>query len=143
MKLDNALKMIFLMLALAVASGCATTTTSGSGAEPTSTGAADDTSASSESMSKDDDTYTVERGDHLWGIAAKPRIYGNPYEWPLIYRSNSSTIEDADLIYPGQELAIGRGYSEADRAAAEQHARTRGEWSIGRVEESDRAYLNQ
>ncbi|MBD3671172.1 MAG: LysM peptidoglycan-binding domain-containing protein [Gammaproteobacteria bacterium] len=89
------------------------------------------------------DTYLVVRGDSLWTISGKPDIYNNPYHWPLIYKANRDKIDDADLIYPGQELTIERGSSQADVDAAVNHARTRGAWSIGVVEESDKAYLAQ
>ncbi|BAU49043.1 peptidoglycan-binding protein [Sulfurifustis variabilis] len=89
-----------------------------------------------------DDSYTVVRGDHLWGISAMSSIYGDPYQWPLIYRANRDRIEDADLIHPGQVLTIRRGASSADVDAAVRHARTRGAWSLGVVEDSDRAYLD-
>lgn len=96
-----------------------------------------------EEASQASDTYTVARGDHLWGIAGKSEIYGNPYQWPLIYKANRDQIEDADLIFPGQNLKIERGSSQAAIDAAIQHARTRGAWSIGAVEQSDRNYLAQ
>ena len=86
-------------------------------------------------------SYTVARGDHLWGISASPRIYGNPYQWPLIYKANTDKIEDADLIYPGQILTIDDNPSSGEIDAAVRHARSRGAWSVGVVEESDRAYL--
>jgi len=89
------------------------------------------------------DSYVVSRGDNLWGISGKSQIYGNPYEWPLIYKANAAQIRDADLIYPGQDLAISRDNSAADVDAAVRHARTRGAWSLGVVEESDRAYLQR
>ncbi len=88
-------------------------------------------------------TYNVVKGDHLWGIAGKDDIYGNSYQWPLIYKANSDKIKDADLIYPGQEFDIDSNPSDADVGAAVSHAKTRGAWSIGTVEESDRAYLGQ
>ncbi len=87
------------------------------------------------------DSYTVVSGDSLWGISAKSEIYGNPYQWPLIYKANRSQIQDADLIFPGQNLMIQRDASAADIDAAVNHARTRGAWSIGVVEASDEAYL--
>lgn len=87
------------------------------------------------------DSYEVKRGDHLWGIAAQPRIYGNPYAWPLIYKANSAKIVDADLIYPGQNFDINRGASTGEVDAAVRHARTRGAWKLGVTEESDKAYL--
>ena len=87
------------------------------------------------------DSYTVMAGDTLWGISARSEIYGNPYQWPLIFKANRSQIKDADLIFPGQNLEILRDVSAADVDAAVNHARTRGAWSIGAVESSDEAYL--
>jgi LysM repeat protein len=89
------------------------------------------------------ETYTVVRGDNLWVIASMPKIYGNPYEWPLIYKANSDSISDADLINPGQVLNIARGQSQSEIDAAVNHAKTRGAWSLGVTEESDKAYLAQ
>ncbi len=87
------------------------------------------------------DSYTVMRGDNLWNISGRSDIYGNPYQWPLIYKTNRSKIQDADLIYPGQQFDIDRSASAADVDAAIEHARTRGAWSLGVVEDSDMAYL--
>jgi nucleoid-associated protein YgaU len=85
--------------------------------------------------------YAVVRGDSLWRIAGKSQVYGNPYQWPLIYKANNDKIKDADLIYPGQEFSIDKNPSQADAGAAVQHARTRGAWSVGAVEQTDKAYL--
>ncbi len=86
-------------------------------------------------------TYEVVRGDSLWAISGKSDIYADPYQWPLIYKANSGKIEDADLIYPGQQFDIDRNPSSAAVDAAVEHARTRGAWSLGVVEESDKRYL--
>lgn len=88
-----------------------------------------------------DSQYQVERGDNLWGISGRAEIYGNPYQWPLIYKNNTSRIKDADLIYPGQIFDINTDPSASEVSAAVNHAKTRGRWSIGVVEESDKAYL--
>jgi len=88
-------------------------------------------------------SYEVNKGDHLWGIAGKASVYGNPYNWPLIYKANSDKIKDADLIHPGQVFDIKMDPSDAESAAAVHHAKTRGSWSIGKTEESDTAYLAQ
>jgi hypothetical protein len=88
-----------------------------------------------------DSSYDVVRGDHLWGISANSRIYGNPYQWPLIYKANRDKIQDADLIRPGQVFSINRNASSGEVDAAVQHARTRGQWSLGVTEDSDKAYL--
>ncbi|HWP94850.1 MAG TPA: LysM peptidoglycan-binding domain-containing protein [Gammaproteobacteria bacterium] len=86
-------------------------------------------------------TYAVVRGDSLWRIAGKSEVYGNPYQWPLIYKMNADKIKDADLIYPGQEFTVNKAPTKAEADAAVQHAKTRGAWSIGAVEASDQAYL--
>jgi len=88
-------------------------------------------------------TYSVVTGDSLWSIAGKSDTYGNPYQWPLIYKANSSKIKDADLIFPGQEFEIDSNPSDADVSAAVNHAKTRGAWSIGATEASDKAYLSK
>lgn len=92
-------------------------------------------------QTKMDNSYSVQKGDSLWKISGKDSVYGDPYQWPLIYKANRSQINDADLIYPGQDLSIDRSASSADVDAAIQHAKTRGAWAIGVTEESDKAYL--
>ncbi len=88
-------------------------------------------------------SYEVMPGDSLWAISAKPDVYADPYQWPLIYKANSDQIKDADLIYPGQVFTIDTAPSSADVNTAIQHAKTRGSWSFGVVEESDKAYLGR
>ncbi len=100
------------------------------------------TPAPAPAMEPEQLSYTVVRGDTLWDIASYRVIYGNPYQWPLIYKANSHQIDDADLIEPEQVLMIPNA-SPSEIEAAIQHARTRGAWSLGVVEESDLAYLRQ
>jgi nucleoid-associated protein YgaU len=52
----------------------------------------------------DGSTYTVERGDTLWGIAEE--YYGNGSEWPRIARANGLPTRGDPIIRPGQELYI-------------------------------------
>jgi len=85
--------------------------------------------------------YEVVTGDSLWSISAQPDVYDNPYQWPLIYKANRDQIKDADLIYPGQNFTVHRNPSASEAEMAIDHARNRGAWSIGVVEESDSAYL--
>ncbi|MCW9024918.1 MAG: LysM peptidoglycan-binding domain-containing protein [Gammaproteobacteria bacterium] len=94
-------------------------------------------------MTMSSESYEVMRGDNLWDISAKDSIYGNPFQWPLIYKNNSEQIKDADLIYPGQVLDIDASPTPNDVAAAVSHAKSRGSWSLGVTEESDKAYLAQ
>ena len=86
-------------------------------------------------------SYSVVRGDNLWDISGKENVYGNSYQWPLIYKTNRDKIKDADLIYPGQVFDIDQNASASDIDAAVNHAKTRGAWSIGNVEASDSDYL--
>jgi len=98
--------------------------------------------SSDSSMSGGSDEYTVVSGDNLWNISGKESIYGNPYQWPIIYKANSDLIKDADLIYSGQVFDIPSA-SSSEIDAAVQHAKTRRAWSIGETEQSDQDYLAQ
>lgn len=89
----------------------------------------------------ENDWYTVVAGDCLWCISAKSQIYGDPFKWPLIYRTNVSQIGDADLIFPGQELEIDRNLTPELIANATEHARTRGAWTLGEPEPVDIQYI--
>lgn len=86
--------------------------------------------------------YLVVSGDNLWSIAGQDTIYSNPFMWPLIYKANSGQIKDADLIHPGQYFYIPKARG-AERAAAIEHAKNRGAWTLGETEASDLDYLSQ
>ena len=49
--------------------------------------------------------HTVRPGDTLYEIARK--YLGNPLRWPELFRANTGTIANANLIYPGQKLYVG------------------------------------
>jgi nucleoid-associated protein YgaU len=144
-------KSIFVVLALLGAAGCQTQEPKEEAAAPAAdsqaaaaeTQAAAGTEQAAATEAAAGETYTVVRGDHLWGIAGQSRIYGNPYQWPLLYKANADTIEDADLIQPGQVLNVARGQSQSEIDAAIHHAKTRGAWSLGVTEASDKAYLGR
>lgn len=106
-------------------------------------GSADSASRNSGGTAGKVTSYEVEGGDHLWGISGKDQVYGDSYQWPLIYKANRSEIKDADLIYPGQVLDIDQNASDAEINAAIRHSKTRGAWSVGDVEQSDLDYLDQ
>lgn len=50
------------------------------------------------------DRYTVEQGDHLWGIAV--RAYGDGFAWTRLAEENS--LENPNILLVGQELTIPR-----------------------------------
>jgi len=51
-----------------------------------------------------DDTYTVQEGDTLSGIAAEQ--LGDADRWPEIFVLNRHIISDPDEIFPGQVLTL-------------------------------------
>jgi len=107
----------------------------------TSGAAAASASSSSRGAAGSVSSYSVVRGDNLWSISGKDEVYADPYQWPLIYKTNRDKIKDADLIYPGQTLDIDQNASASEIDAAINHAKTRGAWSVGDTEQSDRDYL--
>ncbi len=133
----NLTKLFLSLAAVALVTACASTK------EPEAKEAAAPAPKAAEPAMKANDSYNVVRGDHLWGISSKSTIYGNPYQWPLIFKANRDKIKDADLIHPGQVFTINRNASQGDIDAAVNHARTRGAWSLGKVEASDTRYLAQ
>ena len=50
------------------------------------------------------DTYTVQPGDTLGGIAQK--LYGSASKYMVIFEANTPMLKDPNRIYPGQVLRI-------------------------------------
>ena len=135
--IKNTVKILGLgFFVVAVAAGCAGAKKGGPGAGAMAAAAPATGSAAS------GDIHVVQKGECLWCISKLPQIYGDPFQWPLIYAANAHQIKDADLIYPGQKLTIRRGMPQADIDRSRQHARVRGAWSLGPVEPIDKKYLN-
>ena len=139
----SSIKLISLLAAAALVTGCISAKS-----QPTDAAAAAEPAASSESTDGGTATssdlltsWTVVEGNHLWGISAREEVYNVPEKWPLIYKSNLDQIEDADLIYPGQVLVIPRDSTQSEIDAAINHAKTRGAWAVGPIEETDKEYL--
>jgi hypothetical protein len=72
-------------------------------------------------------TYKVESGDTLWSIAGKPQIYGNKYQWPLIYDANRDILDDyKKTLEEGQKLIVPRNISAVEIEAAKERAKELG-----------------
>ena len=69
------------------------------------------------------DRYTVIAGDTLWDISGMPDIYGDHFQWPLIFKANRDQIQDPDIIEIGQDLAISRAWSEEEISMAIENAK--------------------
>ncbi|MFP4466634.1 MAG: LysM peptidoglycan-binding domain-containing protein [Candidatus Goldiibacteriota bacterium] len=66
--------------------------------------------------------YIVVRGDTLWDISSRDRMYGDPFQWPLIFRANRDNIDDPDIIEIGQELFIRKDFTRSEVRDARQKA---------------------
>lgn len=59
--------------------------------------------ASREALSTGGERVVVQPGNSLWRIAR--RLYGDGFQYTVIYQANRDQIRDPDMIYPGQVLA--------------------------------------
>ena len=158
----NTRNILILLAALAFATGCTTAkkmdesaasaiaATAAPSSETASAEASESTAApSSETASAEPWTpspltlWVVHQGEHLWGISGHTKVYGDPYQWPLLFKKNRHQIEDADLIYPGQVLHIERDLNDAEIQRAIDHAKSRGAWILGITELTDLEYLSR
>ena len=135
------LKLSTLAIALAVTGGCVTAKVNMADEEAMAAPAPETKVAAPAPMMESKPTsYTVVSGDHLWGISEMGDIYGTPYHWPLLYKANANQIDDADTIFPGQNLDVPRNSSQSEIDAAVMHSKNRGAWNLFTVEPVDLMY---
>jgi LysM repeat protein len=66
-------------------------------------------SADAEPAPQDDlDTYTVQKGDSLWTIAARPEIYGNATQWRRLLDANRDQLANPNALKAGMVLKVPR-----------------------------------
>ncbi|MBI1992587.1 MAG: LysM peptidoglycan-binding domain-containing protein [Candidatus Omnitrophica bacterium] len=70
------------------------------------------------------ETYTVQKGDSLWSIAAKPDVYGSATRWRSIFDANRDVLKNPDGIRPGMTLKIPRGHGRSHPAPAQDEGTT-------------------
>ncbi|MER6435039.1 MULTISPECIES: transglycosylase family protein [unclassified Streptomyces] len=62
------------------------------------------TTPTGKKVKKGDGEYKVVKGDTLSSIAEKKKVKGG---WQHLFKLNKDIIDDADFIYPGQQLHLG------------------------------------
>jgi hypothetical protein len=67
--------------------------------------------------------YLVKKGDSLWKISSKSSIYGDPFEWPLLFKANRDQITDPDIIDTNVELGVKKDFAEKEVKNAVQDAK--------------------
>ena len=60
------------------------------------------------------DAYTVQRGDSLWSIAAKPEVYGKATRWRRIFDANRDLLPSPDRLKAGMVLQIPREKTDSE-----------------------------
>ena len=64
------------------------------------------------------DSYTVKRGDTLWGISSM--FLKSPWRWPELWGMNLEQIRNPHLIYPGQILYLDKSDGRARLRVGQQ-----------------------
>ncbi len=55
---------------------------------------------------KSEKTYIVKRNESLWVIAGRRDIFNNPLAWPVLYRANSHSLKNQNIVREGFSISI-------------------------------------
>jgi hypothetical protein len=110
---------VFLLTAGLLIGGCSSAKRIQSGQLPAGTV---ENQASTQKAMPPAGYYIVQKHDTLWAIADKPAVYGDPFEWPPIFKANRDKVADPDLIYPRQSFRIEKGLDKVELGQAKQLA---------------------
>ncbi len=84
--------------------------------------------ATTSAIAAEDQTYTIKKGDTLWGLSQK--FIDDPYYWPNVWAKNPE-ITNPHLIFPGQKIQVLDGrlkiipaYPEATKATEKASVKT-------------------
>lgn len=110
-----------ILLVGALAGGCGSNKRIESAEVPAQPGLKEQAPAQ-EAKLEESGRYRVKKNDCLWAIAGKPGIYGDSFDWPLLFKANRDQIQDPDLIYPRQDLKVQKVYSTEEMNRARQTA---------------------
>jgi len=102
--------MTVVLLAAVLMTGCGGSQQINSAGDASGQAAGEAQQASQENLPN---TYVVESGDTIYDIAAKSEIYGNKYQWPLIYDANRDILDSYEKLSEGTRLIIPRDVDAA------------------------------
>ncbi len=54
---------------------------------------------------------------------ARSKVYGDAFQWPILFIANRDQIKDPDLIKPGWDLKVSRGVSSDEIGNAVKKAK--------------------